>query len=392
MIASPEACCGCGACAAACPKECIRMAEGAYGFLCPKIDESVCVECGRCEQVCPVLAKSVPDGVVAARWVAAEEMELRNRSSSGGVFGLLAREVLSHDGVVCGAAWEEGCKRLAHKAVKDIEELDDIMRSKYVQSEVRREVYEAVQAALTEGKPALFCGTSCQVAGMRAYLGKLADSDRLLLVDVICHGAPTPLLWRKWLEYVSSSTGETITAVNFRCKDAGWRSFSVHYVAGTGDGVEKTCQKTVFRDDWYMGAFLRNASLRDSCFSCSAKRTAGSDITLGDYWGIELAHPEVNDDDRGVSAVLTNTDKGERALKAVLGRVKWGESSFAQIVDGNVPLVHSVKPDPVRNAFLQALSDGMPMEEMVRTWTFQTSMARKVAKKLKKALKKRLRR
>ena len=332
-----DACCGCGACAARCPKGCIAMEPDAWGFPHPAIDSSACVGCGACDAVCPALNVPGDDGCASAIWAKAHDADLLDRSSSGGVFGLLASNVLSRGGVVAGAAWADGCRELRHAVVGDESDLDPIMRSKYVQSSVGREVYKGVRAVLREERPALFAGTACQVAGMRSYLGRLADSDLFLGVDVICHGVPSPVLWRRWFAHVEARERGEVHGVNFRSKTTGWLSYSVVYEYMTEkDGAPRT-SSTRFADDWYMRAFLRNASLRPSCLGCPFKRRCGSDVTLGDYWGIQRQHPDVPVEG-GVSAVICNTAKGVESISSVAGSMDTGRGGRHAHSRHDVPL------------------------------------------------------
>lgn len=385
-----DACCGCGACAARCPRSCISMEPDACGFARPEVDADACIGCGACDAVCPVLNPPTRDHCERALWARAKDGDLLSHSSSGGVFGLLARDVLSRRGVVAGAAWEEGCRGLRHVLVEDVSELDDVMRSKYVQSSVGREVYEGVRGALREGRPVLFSGTACQVAAMRSYLGPLADSGPLLCVDVICHGVPSPGLWRRWRAHVEGEVGGPVHSVNFRSKTSGWTSFSVAYGYATEkDGVPRV-RAGRFSDDWYMRAFLANASLRGSCLSCPFKRGCGSDITLGDFWGIKAQHPEAFSDD-GVSAVLVNTVRGEEALSRIAAPLVSGESSLEAVAAGNPALTRPVEPFEDRAAFMRAVAEGVPITEMIRRWDFEPPLARKVLSGVKRVVKRALR-
>lgn len=386
-----DSCCGCGACAARCPRSCISMEPDACGFLRPSVDPSACVGCGACDAVCPALTPPGEDKVEKALWAKARDAGLLDRSSSGGVFGLLARDVLSRGGVVAGAAWADGCRELRHVVVEREEELYRIMRSKYVQSSLGRDVYEGVRDALRAGRPALFCGTACQVAGMRSYLGALAGSDLFLGVDVICHGVPSPELWRRWLAYVEEREGGEVSEVNFRSKETGWLSYSVAYEHATGEDCAPRLSSSGFADDWYMRAFLKNASLRPSCLECPFKRRSGSDVTLGDYWGVQAQHPEVPVEG-GVSAVVCNTGRGADAIASVSGLVDSGATSFDKIVSGNVALVSPSLPHADRDAFMSALADGMPVPDMMARWSFEPTLAQKLILRAKGAAKKLLRR
>lgn len=332
-----DACCGCGACAARCPKGCVEMVPDAAGFLRPEVDLEACIGCGGCDSVCPAIGGRPEDAASSVCWAKSRDREERLASSSGGIFALLAHEVLRDGGVVVGAAWAPGFKAVRHVLVEEEGCLDEVMRSKYVQSSVGREIYEGVRGSLRDGRRVLFAGTACQVAGMRAYLGRLADSEGFLAVDVICHGAS----------------------------------------ASPAPGPD-SC---VFGKDWFMKAFLANACLRPSCYACPAKRSCGSDITLGDFWGIQSAHPEV-DYEGGVSAVICNTPKGVAAFEAVGPCVESGESSLERVLPGNPSLVSSAAPYAKRGEFMRDLEGGVDIEEMMRRYDFRATLTQRVRAKL----------
>lgn len=376
-----NACCGCGTCAAKCPKGCVEMRPDGCGFAHPSVDSGTCVGCGACDAVCPVLAEWREDGLKGVIWAKSMDRDERLRSSSGGVFALLAHDALDAGGVVIGAAWDEGCKRVRHVLVDSEGGLDSVMRSKYVQSSVGREVYEGVRDALRAGRRVLFSGTACQVAGMRAYLGKLADSECFLAVDVICHGVPSPLLWEKWAEHRENRAGAPLRGVNMRSKTTSWLSFSARYEYLAEKDGAPVCDGSVFGDDWFMRAFLSNASLRPSCFACPAKRSCGSDVTLGDFWGIQTAHPEV-DFEGGVSAVLANTAKGFTAVKALEGEIESGASSLEKVVAGNPSLVNSVASCSKRDEFMKGLAGGRSVEELMASYAFSPSFMQRIRRKL----------
>ena len=383
-----DACCGCGACAAKCPKGCIEMVPDAAGFLRPEVNFEACIGCNGCDSVCPAIGGRPEDAVSSVYWAKSRNLDERLASSSGGIFALLAYEVLRSGGVVVGAAWAPGFKAVHHVLVEEEICLDEIMRSKYVQSSVGRDVYEGVRGSLRDGRRVLFAGTACQVAGMRAYLGKLADSEGFLSVDVICHGTPSPLLWEKWTEHKERVAHTALRAVNMRSKTTGWLSYSASYAYaydaekdGASASPAPEPDSCVFGEDWYMKAFLANACLRPSCYACPAKRSCGSDITLGDFWGIQMAHPEVDYDD-GVSAVICNTQKGMAAFEAVGPCVESGESAFEKVLPGNPSLISSVIPYSKRDEFMRDLEGGMAIEEMMRRYDFRAPLAQRVRAKL----------
>lgn len=376
-----DECCGCGACAARCPNRCISMQPDDCGFARPVIDEGLCARCAACDAVCPVLNLPAEDVPRIALWAKAEERKLLEQSSSGGVFGLLARSILSCGGIVVGAAWNNGCRELHHITVESVSELGLVQRSKYVSSSVERETYERIRVSLSACRPVLFCGTACQVAGVRSYLGAWADSDLFLGIDVICHGVPSPELWRLWIRHMEVQLGGVMSDVNFRSKETGWTSFSVAYQYATEKECVSRYYSNKYYEDWYMKAFLSNASLRPSCYSCPFKRRCGSDITLGDYWGIRASHPEVTTDD-GVSAVIVNSERGKEALVRISSLISFGESNFDDVVAGNPSLVRPVRPYRKRGAFMAAVASGMPIADMRERWTFAPSPARKLVKRL----------
>ena len=385
------ACCGCAACAARCPKACITMESDARGFAHPVVDSSACVGCGACDAVCPALNVPTEDGCESAFWMKAKDDALLQRSSSGGVFGLLARDVLSCGGVVAGAAWSNGCRELHHVVVEDEADLNSIMLSKYVQSSVGREAYESARDALRAGRRVLFAGTACQLAAIRSYLGKLADSDLFLGVDVICHGVPSPLLWRRWIEHKEDADRGEIREVNFRSKITGWLSYSVMYKYMTEQDNTSRFSSSEFKHDWYMKAFLANASLRSSCLECRFKRKCGSDVSLGDYWGIQQEHPDVPIEG-GVSAVICNSGKGVKTISRILESVDSGESSFDKVAVGNPSLVRPVQPYAERETFMEAIAEGVSMSDMIARWSFEPTFMQKLVWKVKGAAKNVLRR
>ena len=363
-----DACCGCGACAAKCPKTCISMDEDKFGFLHPVIDEGACVGCHACDSVCPALGGGKCDEALGIRWAKGKSSELLETSSSGGIFGLLAESVIAGGGVVCGAAWADGCRHVEHVLIEDAVSLDRVMRSKYVQSRVGREVYAGVRDAIRSGRRVLFAGTACQVAGLKRYLGKTGGSALLLTVDVICHGVPAPRLWSEWIDHKNVLRDSNVCDVNMRSKTTGWLSFS-------------SCESTIFNQDWYMKAFLANASLRPSCFMCPAKRSCGSDITLGDFWGFQGIHPEV-DYSKGVSAVICNTDKGIAAFQGIANSIDCGEATIEQVLAGNPSLVKSVAPYAKCDEFMADFASRMGIEGLMAKYDFKSSLKQRVRGKL----------
>lgn len=367
-----DSCCGCGACAAACGSSCIVMVPDGAGFLRPCVDVVTCVRCGHCDSSCPSIRQLVSSAdCLGAYWAQAASDALLESSSSGGVFGLLALQTLRDGGMVCGAAFGEGFATVHHICTEDEAGLEQVKCSKYVQSGIDCSVYETVRAGVKQGRPVLFSGTGCQVAGLRGYLGGLAQAENLLCIDVICHGVPSPRLWERYACFLGEQDSATLNSFCFRSKKSGWLTYSLAW------SCDESGHAVPFFEDWYMKAFLRNASLRASCFSCPSKNNCGSDLTLGDYWGIERAHPEV-DSNKGVSAVLVHTEKGREAFKVIRSGLVFGETTFGQIADANPSLTAPPVPHKNHVAFLRDVERGLSIEEMRRKWLFKPNVANRM--------------
>lgn len=299
-ITEPKKCCGCNACVQACPKHCIRMQEDSEGFLYPFVDRESCIDCGLCERVCPVINQNEPQKPVVTLAAVNSDESVRLASSSGGIFTLLAERTIDNGGVVFGAAFDENWD-VKHLCIDSKSELPKLRGSKYVQSIIGN-CYKEAKAYLSAGKEVLFSGTPCQIAGLKRFLHK--EYKNLKTVDVVCHGAPSPMVWRMYLDEVSSMYNiAQITDIKFRDKTEGWKNFSLSIKYKDKEGAEKTFRETL-NENIFMRCFLSNLCLRPSCYACPARNgKSGSDITLADLWGAENICPGL-DDDKGVSLVL----------------------------------------------------------------------------------------
>lgn len=349
-------CCGCGACADICPKRCITMKQDEEGFFYPAVDPARCIDCGLCERVCPILKKQAPQPTEVKAYAAyAAEDALRAQSSSGGLFTLLAEEILSRGGYVAGAAFDEDLS-VRHILVDNVRDLEKLRGSKYVQSRME-DTYLCVKEQLQKGRPVLFTGVSCQVAGLKAYLGK--EYENLYTVDVLCHGVPSPKVWEQYLREQEADHREKPAAVSFRDKRTGWRrsSISVKFA----DGAEY-CRPG--EENRYMQLFLRDICLRPSCHSCRFKSFPRlSDLTIGDAWGIEKQMPEL-DDDRGISVVLVNSEKGQKLFNKISFRLVSRQGQLDKLLPPDADSRKSVRPHRNRAKFFAGLEQGKNLEQL----------------------------
>lgn len=235
--------------------------------------------------------------------------ELRAQSSAGGVFSVLAETVLKHGGVVYGAAFDDNWN-IVYRRVDSFDQIDCLRRSKYAYGKIGNSIKEAL-SDLQEGKKVLFSGVPCQVAAMRKLAG---ESQNLLLVEVVCHGAPKHEYWEIYLselcQHLKKEVSE-IESINFRDKRTGWKNYS--FTIKFKDGKEFSQPHD---DNLYMRAFIMDLSLREPCFECNFKYPSGTqaDITLGDFWGISQIAPEI-DNNLGTTLIIARTIKGESAVK-----------------------------------------------------------------------------
>lgn len=310
-ITDKHKCCGCTACVNVCPKNCISMSADKEGFLYPVVDFVKCIDCGLCEQVCPVLrpVKNETEPLVYA--AVNNDESVRLQSSSGGIFTLLAESVLDRGGVVFGACFDRNWN-VVHDYTETKEGLAKFRGSKYVQSHVGN-CFIQVKTFLDSGREVLFSGTPCQVAGLKNYLRK--PYSNLFTVDLVCHGVPSPEVWRRYLqEAVCRVYGikkknlinldEYISDISFRAKDKGWKKYNIKIIFRNGK-----VEMMPFFENSYMNVFLSDLSLRPSCYACPTKlHHVQSDITLADFWGVNEIKPDI-DDDKGCGLILINCEE-----------------------------------------------------------------------------------
>jgi len=300
-------CCGCTACYSICPVNAIIMKEDEEGFKYPLIDESKCINCGLCEKVCPFL-KTIENKTSTQMIYGGytKKDDILDKSSSGGIFYFLANHILSLKGCVFGAMYDEKL-HVYHEVVTKKEDLIKLMGSKYVQSDLNG-VFLKVKELLQKNKFVLFSGTPCQIKGLKLFLRK--EYEKLYCCDFICHGVPSPMVYKKRIEQLQQQNNNKIKFINFREKNEGWKNYQIAY------GNASFVKKNYFYDDPYMKGFLKNIYLRPSCYNCKVKgNNRLSEITLGDYWGINEKNERFNK--KGNSIIICHTEKGEKIIDEI---------------------------------------------------------------------------
>lgn len=361
MLPKNDRCTGCGACSAVCPKNCISMTQDAEGLLYPQIDASRCVGCQKCEKVCPVLRPLEVAQSTQAYATRNDDEQIRQKSSSGGVFTALAKTVIEKGGAVCAAAYDENFA-VTHRIAHGQEELAFMRGAKYVQSHAGH-LFRQLKELLDGGTPVLFVGTPCQCAGLKAYLGQ--EYEQLLLVDMICHGVPAPVVWDNYVNYRNQrdANGSDLVAVDQRDKSTGWSHYAYSVTFRYANGKAYSVPQG---EDPYMRGFVQNLYLRPSCSGCSFKGIGRcSDLTLGDCWGIWDSHPEF-DDNRGTSLLLVQSEKGRK----LWGQIQSGFCTVAltaeEAVGSNPSAVRASEAHPRREEFFSRLRAGEPVEPLIR--------------------------
>lgn len=367
-------CCGCGACAAACNKSCITMAPNEKGFYSPIISSQTCISCGACDKTCPVIHQKDDDAIMGSFWAVSKDAQLVMKSSSGGLFGTIAKTLISeNNALIVGASFDDEFRCVRHATARKNEELEPLYSSKYVQSIVGADIYRQIKTELKTDGTVFFVGTACQIAGLYAALGNIGKKGKLITAEIICHGVPSPKLWRLWTEKLQNEAGSKLTEVSFRNKATGWNTYSIVYRFDNGKVV-----KHLASEDWYMRAFLNNASLRPSCLNCASKGRCGADLTLGDYWGIKNQHKDAPWS-KGASCIVAHTDTGMGVIDRISNGLSLGASSFEAISIGNPSIKESTTPHPEYGKFQDMLESSSDVDALMEEFPFKRPMISRVA-------------
>lgn len=367
-ITEKSECCGCEACRNVCPRQCIVMKRDDEGFLYPEVAIAECIDCGLCKVVCPMRYPGEGRRPAAAFAARNTDDDVRLASSSGGIFTRLAEQVFDRGGVVFGARFDATWE-VVHDYARSREELARFRGSKYVQSRIGDSFRQAEQF-LKEGRLVLFSGTPCQIAGLRRFLRR--EYGNLLTVDVVCHGVPSPKVWQRYLEERASGDAGKITGISFRDKQHGWHEYRLSIKAGARELAPVDADRAI-----YSRLYLYELISRPSCHHCPVKGgRSGSDLTLGDFWGIEQVDPTF-DDNKGCSAVLLNNP----ARKLLLDGIETRQVTYEQVLQGNPALECSPKPSINRGYLFHLLRKGYSVSEIHRR-CFDRSPLRRILRHL----------
>lgn len=371
MLCAESACTGCAACAAICSQNSITMRPDYEGFLRPVINLSLCTACNRCSHVCPILdsipldaecysdTQPYPNKIVVgsddsdtitypliyAAWHLDDDV--RNKSSSGGVFTALANNILEQGGVVAGAAFDKEFV-VHHILIDNVSELYRLRGSKYVQSEITKELLRQIRILLNQGRQVLFSGTPCEVAGLKSFLNQ--NYSNLFSCDLICHGVPSPLLFERYVKR-SSRKGNELLSITFRDKTKGWKKYM-------GSKQMQNGKRIIYSNmaDPYMASFLKDYALRPSCYECKFKKTERvGDLTIADFWGVKKKYPQYDIDDKGTSLIMVNNKKGEDWLMAFHSMLFLGIADLNTAIIGNPSLVKPCSRPSQRDTFYNDL-------------------------------------
>lgn len=344
-----EQCCLCRACSNRCPTDAIEFVSEDKGFYYPKINHEKCIGCQKCEKVCPIMnpnQRQISDEFPKVYAAKSKNEASRLQSTSGGIFYEAATTILRNGGYVCGAILKDGF-RIAHTLSNDSKVVQAMRGSKYAQSDTSG-VYKEIELVLRSGRPVLFFGCPCQVAGLRAYLGK--EYENLFLLEPICHGVPSQVMLDSYIAQMEQRYKSKIQEIRFRDKKLGWHRSAVSINFENGKNYLEPI--TV---DAYMGAFLSGTTLKECCYQCQFKNfSSGSDITLGDFWGAEKAIPG-SDDNKGLSAVFVNSNKGQELLN-MLG-IEITPVDAESVINFNRNVVESTKRNALRAEFYSFAED-----------------------------------
>lgn len=352
-----DLCSGCGACSNICPQCAIEMKEDEKGFLKPNVDGEQCTDCHACKNICPLNYNEVKNFNTPLILSAINNNEqIRLKSSSGGLFYLFSKNILSENGVVFGCVWDENMQT-KHIATQSLTELEKMFCSKYVQSHTKN-TFKEVREFLLAGKKVLYSGTPCQIAGLKSFLRK--EYDNLYLIDLICHGVPSRKTFEMFKGEICKEKNitEKIININMRSKITDWGKPFTTVVS-----TENNEYVIPFEQNSFLESFLHNFNIGDSCINCKFNSLPRyGDITVGDFCGVDEFDKELNDK-KGTSILLINSEKGKNLFEDIKNDCLIREIPFDSAIKFNQNVVKSSKPNLFRDKFFKNILSGKSLKE-----------------------------
>lgn len=341
-IDKKENCSGCYSCKNVCPLNCIKMKIDYEGFWYPYVNKLKCIDCGLCVKSCPIINSKQKSNIPRVYGGYSLDEKILTESSSGGLFTELASRIIELDGIVFGATFDSefGIK---HVGINDINDLKKLRGSKYVQSKIGK-TFKIVKELLDNGKLVYFSGTPCQVDGLLCFLKK--DYENLICQDIVCHGVPSPKIWKLYLKRFKITKD---TKISFRKKKISWENYSFCI----NDNFNQLA-----KDNDYIKLFLNNYTLRPSCYKCHSKSIhRKSDITLADFWGVKNTYPDLYNS-MGTSLILINSDKGQKLFDSIAKHIKYCEVDIKKAISENSSINVSASLPNNRKEFFKEINDG----------------------------------
>lgn len=347
-------CMGCGLCANNCPAKCIKMSENYEGFYRPMIDRNLCSNCGLCYNKCPVCQPTIQ--ITPLKVYAAKDKNLINRkkSASGGVAAVFATHIIEQGGVFAGVRYDDDFN-VVHSLCTSLDEVDLYRDSKYAQS-YTGDIFLQIQEKLDSGQKVIVTGTPCQIAAMRIFFG-YSNKD-LLLCDFVCHGVPPQRILKNCIKLIENEANKKVSRIFLRDKTDGWKNSNMKVEFENGE--EYIIHR---RDSVFYKIFGSNYSLQESCYQCKFRNfNTYSDITLGDYWGIEEVYPDFYDNN-GVSIVIVNSKKGESFFDEISECFDIIETDIKHAVSTHPKLLKSAPRNDCRDYFLKEVKKDISVKK-----------------------------
>lgn len=343
-------CTGCKMCKDICPKDAITYVTDKEGFWYPKVDSNKCVCCKRCISACPSLTdhrnSEAAEPIVYASWALSDDT--RRKSTSGGIFYVLAQEMLKRQGFIAACKYTDDFKAAYHTVGNTITDLEQFRGSKYFQSDTEG-IYKKVGELLGRSKKVLFCGAPCQVAGLNHYVG--TDNPDLITLDFICRGINSPLVFRKYVEDCEAKYQSPVSRVHLKNKNKGWTRLGTYMEFRNG----KKYYRDRVTDPWVNGYVRGNLFMRPCCSECKYKeRNRVADISIGDFWGLQSTYENIF---KGISVVLVNTQKGDRYFDSVKDMIYTEKRTYEEATKGNGCMLKSAPMGMHREEFFEQLGN-----------------------------------